>query len=82
MPANQDLVTLLRSRTPLILVDSAAEGRVVEGFRHAIAQSLRPLYRWSITDGLRRLDIDSDQDSEAPPDASMTLPKSDGVSSG
>jgi hypothetical protein len=70
--ANQDLATLLRSRTPLILVDSAEEGRVVEGFRHAIAQSLRPLYRWSITGGLRRLDVDSDDD-DTPPDASMTL---------
>jgi len=73
VPANQDLITLLRSRTPLILVESAEEGRVVDGFRHAIAQSLRPLYRWSITDGLRRLDIDAENDAEPPPDASMTL---------
>ena len=73
MPVNQDLVTLLRSRAPLLLVESAEEGRVVESFRHAIAQSLRPLYRWSITDGLQRLDVDSDDDRETPPDASMTL---------
>ncbi|HEY6984670.1 MAG TPA: AAA family ATPase, partial [Rhodanobacteraceae bacterium] len=73
MPANQDLATLLRSRTPLILVESAGESRVVEAFRHAITESLRPLYRWSITDGLKRLDIDSADDSETPPDASMTL---------
>jgi len=72
VPANQDLVTLLRSRAPLILIESAEEGRVIEAFRHAIAQSLRPLFRWSITDGLRRLDI-GDEDSESPPDASMTL---------
>ena len=67
MPANQDLVTLLRSRTPLLMVDSAEEGRVVDGFRHAIAQSLRPLYRWSITDGLQRLDMDSEDERETPP---------------
>ncbi len=73
MPANQDLVTLLRSRTPLILVESAGEGRIVDAFRHAIAQSLRPLYRWSITDGLKRLDVDAGDESETPPDASMTL---------
>ena len=72
VPANQDLVTLLRSRAPLILIESAEEGRVIEAFRHAIAQSLRPLFRWSITEGLRRLDID-DEESESPPDASMTL---------
>ncbi|HEX5123151.1 MAG TPA: AAA family ATPase [Rhodanobacteraceae bacterium] len=73
MPANQDLVTLLRSRTPLILVESAGESRVVEAFRHAILQSLRPLYRWSLTDGLERLDIDAGDEHDAPPDASLTL---------
>ncbi len=73
MSANQDLITLLRARAPLILVESAEEGRVIDGFRHAIAQALRPLYRWSITGGLCRLDIDSDDEAETPPDASMTL---------
>lgn len=72
VPVQQDLVTLLRARTPLLLIESAAEGRVVDGFRRAITQSLRPLYRWSITDGLKRLDIDEDE-SDTPPDASLTL---------
>ena len=67
VPFNQDLVTLLRSRTPLILVESGEESRVVEAFRHAITQSLRPLYRWSITDGLQRLDLDVDDGHEARP---------------
>ncbi|MEP7043886.1 MAG: AAA family ATPase [Dokdonella sp.] len=73
MPTHQDLVTLLRARTPLLLVDSAAETRVIDGFRHAIAQSLRPLYRWSITDGLKRLDFDPEEERETPPDASLML---------
>ncbi|HJT99051.1 MAG TPA: AAA family ATPase [Rhodanobacteraceae bacterium] len=73
MPANEDLITLLRARTSLLVVESAEEGRVVDAFRQAIAQSLRPLYRWSITDGLKRLDIDEDDEGNAPPDASMTL---------
>jgi predicted ATPase len=73
VPVHQDLVTLLRARTPLLLVDSAAETRVVAGFRHAIAQSLRPLYRWSITDGLKRLDFDAEDERETPPDASLML---------
>ena len=34
---------------------------------------MRPLYRWSITDGLTRLDLDSDSPPEVPPDASATL---------
>jgi len=53
----QDLATLIRAATPLISIETAEEKRVVETFRHLIAQVLRPLYRWSITDGLRRLDM-------------------------
>lgn len=60
MSANQDLVTLLRARTPLLVIESAEENRIIESFRHAIAQSLRPLFRWSITLGLQRLDMDTD----------------------
>ncbi len=72
MSANQDLATLLRARTPLLVIESAEEGRVIESFRHAIGQSLRPLFTWSITDGLRRLDMDDDA-VEAMPDATLTL---------
>ena len=74
---NQDLTTLLRARTPLLLVDSADENGVIEGFRHAIAQSLRPFWRWSITGGLERLDLDLDEDDDdatrEAPDASLSL---------
>jgi ATP-dependent 26S proteasome regulatory subunit len=73
MPDQHDLVTLLRARTPLLLIDSVAEARVIEGFRRAIAQSLRPLFRWSITDGLRRIDLDLEDERETPPDASLML---------
>jgi AAA+ superfamily predicted ATPase len=74
----QDLATLVRAATPLLVVETAEENRVVETFRHLIAQVLRPLYRWSITDGLRRLDMADAQtpDSnavEAAPDATATL---------
>jgi len=75
----QDLATLIRATTPLIAIESAEENRVIETFRHVIAQVLRPLYRWSITDGLRRLDM-ADDDAAAQehaldiaPDATGTL---------
>lgn len=71
--SHQDLVTLLRAGTPLIVIDSAEENRVVESFRHAIAQTLRPLYHWSITEGLKRLDMADDESAEIAPDASYTL---------
>ncbi|HEY7873406.1 MAG TPA: AAA family ATPase [Rudaea sp.] len=73
----QDLATLIRAATPLLAIETTEENRVIDSFRHLIAQVLRPLYRWSITDGLKRLDmaIDSgdDQSIEAAPDASATL---------
>ncbi len=72
MGVNQDLSTLLRARTPLLVIESVEEGRVIESFRHAIAQSLRPLFTWSITDGLRRIDMDDDGE-QAVPDATLTL---------
>ncbi|MEO8670802.1 MAG: AAA family ATPase [Tahibacter sp.] len=75
MTSIDDLVTLLRAQTPLIVIESAEEARVIESFRHAITQVLRPLYRWSITEGLKRLDIDRevDPDDAIAPDASYTL---------
>jgi SpoVK/Ycf46/Vps4 family AAA+-type ATPase len=72
MSTNQDLATLIRAGTPLLLVEARDEQRVIEGFRHAIAQALRPLYSWSITDGLVRLDIDDDEEPP-PPDSTMML---------
>jgi cytidylate kinase len=74
---NQDLVTLIRAATPLLIIESSEESRIVEGFRHAIAQALRPLYRWSITEGLKRLDLDLDgeqvDEAQGAPDATLML---------
>jgi len=72
MGGNQDLVTLLRARTPLLVIESTEEGLVLDSFRHAIGQSLRPLFTWSITDGLRRIDMDDDGEAGLP-DATLTL---------
>ncbi len=69
----QDLATLIRAGTPLLVLESAEELRAVEHFRQVLGQVMRPLYRWSITDGLTRLDLDSDAPDDVPPDASATL---------
>ena len=74
----QDLATLIRATTPLIAIETAEENRVIETFRHVIAQVLRPLYRWTITDGLRRLDMaaegpDNEHAVDVAPDATVTL---------
>lgn len=69
----QDLTALIRANTPLIVIETQDEGRVVDLFRQALSQVWRALYRWSITEGLRRLDMDREDEAEGPPDASAAL---------
>ncbi len=53
---------ILRSRTPIILIETRDESRMLELLRTiTITRSSHqylPLFRWSVTDGLQRLDID------------------------
>ena len=69
----QDLSSLVRSNTPLIVIETPDEARVVDLFRHVLTNVWRALYRWSITEGLRRVDLDREDPSEVPPDISATL---------
>jgi hypothetical protein len=68
-----DLATLIRAGTPLIAIETGEETRVVDAFRHVVGQVWRPLWRWSITDGLKRLDLDQELDAAIAPDATQTL---------
>ncbi|MEO6798747.1 MAG: ATPase, partial [Rhodanobacter sp.] len=67
-----DLTTLVRAATPLLVIETVDEQRVIECFRHVIAQALRPLWRWTLTDGLSRLDF-GQGDNAVAADASATL---------
>jgi hypothetical protein len=69
----QDLASLIRANTPLIVIETPDEGRVVDLFRHVLLHVFRALYRWSITEGLRRVDLDREDPPEAAPDISTTL---------
>ena len=69
----QDLSVLIRSNTPLILIETPDESRVVDLFRHVLMHVWRPMYRWSITEGLRRLDMDREEDAGVAPDITSTL---------
>ncbi len=69
----QDLTALIRANTPLIVVETQDEGRVIELFRQSLAQVWRALYRWSITEGLRRIDMDREDEPVGPLDASHAL---------
>ena len=57
-----DLALVLRSRAPLIVIETADEARVLDMFRSIMLKqssaNYQPLFRWTITDGLQRLDID------------------------
>ena len=52
----QDLAALIRADTPLIVVETADETRVVDLFRQTLIHVWRAMYRWSVTEGLRRID--------------------------
>ena len=69
----QDLTALIRANTPLIVIETRDEARVVELFRQALMHVWRALHRWSITEGLRRIDLDREDPAEIAPDASNTL---------
>jgi len=62
MDRNHDLELLLRSRIPIIAIETGDESRVLGTLQTLSMQRSRgdymPLFRWSITDGLQRLDID------------------------
>jgi hypothetical protein len=62
MEEHHDLGLILRSRTPLVVIESQDERRVLELLQSITLERARdtytPLFRWTITDGLQRLDID------------------------
>jgi hypothetical protein len=82
----QDLEVLIRSRLPLIVVESRDEARVLKALTRGCtrqpstsgappvvavdsARTGLPLFQWSVTDGLKRLDI-----GIGPPQRSLTDP--------
>ncbi|MEI2457208.1 AAA family ATPase [Lysobacter firmicutimachus] len=69
----QDLTALIRSNTALIVIETRDEARVVELFRQALMNVWRTLHRWSITEGLRRIDLDREDEADVAPDISTTL---------
>ena len=53
-----DLELVIKSRVPLVVVETHEEPRVIELFKRLAIERLGlPLYKWSVTEGLQRLDI-------------------------
>ena len=61
MDRRHDLEVTLRSRTPIIVIETSDEMRVLEMLQSLTisgpSASYQPLFRWTVTDGLQRLDI-------------------------
>lgn len=68
-----DLTTLVRAATPLMVIETVDEQRVIDCFQHVIAQALYPLWSWTLTEGLQRLDFNGPRDQQVAPDATATL---------
>ncbi|MES2625237.1 MAG: AAA family ATPase [Pseudomonadota bacterium] len=60
MSAADDLKVLVTSRNPIILIESREEQAVIDGFRKLVVQASRALFCWSITTGLKRIDMNLD----------------------
>ncbi len=53
-----DLALLIRAGTPLISIETHEEQRAVALFKRVISKVWRPLFCWTVTEGLLRLDLD------------------------
>ena len=61
MDRRHDLELVLRSRTPIIVIESQDEQRMLAMLQSitiaSASNAYTPLFRWTITDGLQRIDI-------------------------
>ena len=74
MDRQRDLELILRSRMPIVVIETRDEQRMLQLLRNlAVARAGNdyvPLFRWTVTDGLQRLDIDLEPQlhNSEPPD--------------
>lgn len=61
MDRQHDLALILRSRTPIVAIETRDESRLLDLLKSLAitraSDSYLPLFRWTVTDGLQRLDI-------------------------
>ncbi|MDW8478632.1 MAG: AAA family ATPase [Xanthomonadales bacterium] len=69
----QDLAALIRADHGLLVVESKEEMLAIEAFRRLLALLWRPLWKWSLTRGLERLDLDVPQNPEVGSDSTAVL---------
>ena len=54
----KDLEVLIRSRVPIIRLETTDERRALEVFKRLAIRIGHPVMRWSVTTGLQRIDLD------------------------
>ncbi|MCW9013082.1 MAG: AAA family ATPase [Gammaproteobacteria bacterium] len=71
MSDKHDLDLLIRGHVPIIAVETFEERRTLELLINSATRTFIPLFKWTVTDGLQRLDIDLDPQKHvaAPQDA-------------
>ncbi|NIO42979.1 MAG: ATPase, partial [Burkholderiales bacterium] len=56
MPDIHDLELTIKSHVPLIVIESQEESRVVDMCKRLVNRLGKPLYQWTVTEGLQRLE--------------------------
>src|SRR5690606_25990293 len=69
----QDLAALIRAGTPLIVVETADEAQAVDMFRQTLTRVWRAMYRWTLTEGLRGIDLDGEDPAEETADDAQSV---------
>ena len=59
-----DLKVLIKSKTPIVVIETHEEARVLELFTQLVIEFPRPLFKWAVTEGLQRIDL-----TDMPPQA-------------
>jgi SpoVK/Ycf46/Vps4 family AAA+-type ATPase len=58
MPEQKDLELLIDGHTPILQIETHEEKRALDMLVRVATQYVIPLFKWSVTEGLRRIDID------------------------
>ena len=66
MPEQNDLELLLRSQTPIVVIESLEEPRILQLFTRLGLRLGQAVFRWSVTEGLRRQEVNFGSEEMAP----------------
>ncbi|MCW8936065.1 MAG: AAA family ATPase [Gammaproteobacteria bacterium] len=60
MPDSRDLELLIHGHVPIITIETHEENRALELITNASRKKFLPTFKWTVTDGLQRLDLSLD----------------------